>query len=298
HPRALIHFESHYFHEDNAKMLVVPYSEDDRALAATAYNSSRMTYYFHRDYMLKDVKKISPWKFKDITDEKEWGQSNATIADFHNHDAAAGLMDQRATGSYAYDTMAGKQPHNHIHALGKIKVMEAIISFVCEGRTLDLAQTFLLQKGTFEHDSSIQWYLAFNQVSRNLLAYKKRINELMDDPSFWPLYTKNRKFLNVDEKNKIFVLERSADHEERKSRYVVVINLSAWQHFDYKVGVTDKNDYSVVLNADLFEYSGFGMISYPDVLVNKPSRNFEVLDRELVLPFIAPYGVLVLKAKE
>jgi 1,4-alpha-glucan branching enzyme len=294
HPKALVHFESHYFHGDNAKMLVVPYHEDDRALGATAYNSSRMTYYFHKEYMLKDVKKISPWKFKDIIEEKEWGQSNSTIADFHNHDAAAGLMAERATGSYAYDTMAGKQPHNHVHALGKIKVMEAIISFVCEGRTLDLVQSLLLQQGTFEHDSSIQWYLTFNQVSRNTLNYKKKVNELMDDPSFWPLNTKHRKFLNVDETNKIMVIERASD----TSKYVIVINLSAWQHMNYKVGVTDKKEYSVVLNSDLFDYSGFGLISYPESLKNYASTNFEVLDRELVLPHIAPYGVVVLKCQQ
>ncbi len=297
-PKALIHFESHYFHEDNAKMLVVPFDEDKRALGATAYNSSRMTYYFHRDYMLKDAKVITPWKFRDITEEKEWGQSNSTVADFHNHDAAAGLMPERATGSYAYDAMAGKQPQNHIHALGKIKVMEAIISFCCEGRTLDLIQTFILQKGTFEHDSSIQWFLTFNQVSRNCLAYKKKINEIMDDPAFWPRYTKNRKFLNVDEKNKILVTERSASHNGKNSKYVIVINLSAWQHFDYKVGIDGRENYEVVLNSDLFDYSGLGMISYPKLLENNPSKSFEILDREIKLPFIAPYGVVVLKAKQ
>ena len=297
-PKALIHFESHYFHEDNAKMLVVPFEEDNRALGATAYNSSRMTYFFHRDYMLKDVKKISLWRIRDITEEKEWGQSNSTIADFHNHDAAAGLMAERATGSYAYDAMAGKQPHNHVHALGKIKVMEAIISFCCEGRTLDLVQSFLLQKGTFEHDSSIQWHLTFNQVSRNCLNFKKEVNKILDKPAFWPMFVKNRRFLNVDEKNKIIVIERSADHYGISERYIIVINMSAWEHFNYKVGVTTKNNYEVALNSDLFEYSGFGMISYPDVLENRPSKNFELLDRELNLSFIAPYGVVVLKEIE
>ena len=294
-PNAMINFEAHYFHGDNAKMLVVPFSEDKRALGATAYNSSRLTYYLHKEFMIKDAKKISPWKFRDITEEKEWGQSNSTLADFHNHDAAAGLMEERATGSYAYDAMIVKNPANHIHALGKIKVMEAIISFCCEGRTLDLVQTFLLQKGTFEHDSSIQWYLTFNQVSRNLLEYKKRINEIMDDSAFWPKNVKYRKYLNVDEKNKILVVERSSDDG---SKYVIVINLSSWEHMNYKVGITDKNDYEVVLNSDLFEYSGFGMISYPKLIKSKESKNFAVLDREIELSFIAPYGVIVLKSQK
>lgn len=294
-PNALIHFESHYFHEDNAKMLVTPFALDKRSLGATAYNSSRMTYYFHREIMLRSATKISPWKFRDITEEKEWGQSNSTIADFHNHDAAAGLMAERATGSYAYDTMTCKQPENHVHALGKIKIMEAIIAFGCEGRTLDLVQSFLLQSGTFEHDTSIHWPLTFNQVNHNTLEYKKKVNDIMDDPAFWPMHTKNRKFLNVDEKNKILVIERSADYKGKKSKFTIVINLSSWKHYNYKVGLTGKKDQEVILNSDLFDYAGFGLISLPKILKNNPSTSFEVLDREVDLSTVAPYHVVVLK---
>lgn len=290
-PSTLIHFESHYFHGDNAKMLVVPFDNDPRALGATAYNSSRLTYYFHTQYMPKAVDEVTPWKFKDITEEKEWGQSNSTIADFHNHDAAAGLMPMRCTGSYAYDTMTVKQPHNHVHAVGKLKVMEAIISFCCEGRTLDLAQSFLLQTGTFEHDSSIQWFLAFNQVNNNMQEYKRKINEIMEDEAFWPMNTKHRKFLNLDDKNKMIVVHRAS----KKDRYVIAINLSSWTHMDYKVGVETKKDYEVVFNSDLFDYSGFGLISYPEILKNQKSNNFELLERELILPKVAPYHVVVLR---
>lgn len=295
-PQALIHYEAHYFHEDNAKMLVVPMEDDQRALGATAYNSSRITYYMHREYMPKDAKKISPWRFRDITEEKEWGQSNSTIADFHNHDAAAGLMDMRCTGSYAYDTMTIKQPHNHSHALGKIKAMEAVISFITEGRTLDLVQTFLLQNGTFEHDTSIHWHLTFIEVSKNTLAYKAAVNKLMDDPAFWPMFVCNRKILNVDDVNKIIVIERSADYNGKSSRFIIVINLSAWVHHNYQVGVDVDTPYKVVLNSDRFAYAGLGMTAYPDELHPVATDQFELLNKAVVLDKIAPYGVVVLES--
>jgi 1,4-alpha-glucan branching enzyme len=295
-PAALIHFESHFYFNDNAKMLVVPYPEDSRALGATAYNSSRLTYFFHTEYMPKAVDEIHIWKFKDITDEKEWGQSNSTVADFHNHDAAAGLMEKRCTGSYAYDTMTCKTPENHFHAVGKIKVMEALISFMCEGRTLDLMQTFLLQPGTFEHDSSIRWYLAYNQANRNMVKFKSRINRVMDDPAFWPINVGGRKFLGLDNKNKVMVIERRDLNKGTGSRYVIVINLSAWRHLDYKVGVQDSNDYELVFNSDLFDYSGSGIASYPKQFKNYPSKNFELLENEIHLDAIAPYGIIVLKS--
>ena len=294
-PRALIHFEAHYFFEDNAKMLVIPFDQDDRALGATAYNSSRLTYYLHTEYMLKSVEKTSVWKFRDIISEKEYGQSNSTVADFHNHDAAAGLMAKRATGSYAYDTMTCKQPENHLHALGKIKVMEAIISLVQEGRTLDLVQSLLLQTGTFEHDSSIHWQLTFTEVSRNMLQYKKAINDVMDAPAFWPKYVDGRSFLNLDEENKVLVVERHAIHDGKESRYVVVINISSWRHLTYRVGVRTKKKYKVVLNSDEYNYAGGGLASYGEELESQKSNSFELLDREVVLPVLAPYGVVVLK---
>ena len=78
---------------------------------------------------------------------------------------------------------------------------------------------------------------------------------------------------------------------------MIVINLASWKHFNYKVGLTRKNDYEVAFNSELFDYAGSGTVSYPKILKNVPSKNFEVLDREVNLETIAPYGVVVLKAK-
>jgi len=291
-PAALMHYEAHYFYGDNAKMLVAPMQDDPRALGATAYNSSRMTYYFHTKYMFKSSEETTVWKYQHISEEKNWGKSNSTVADFHNHDAAAGLMENRCTGAFAYNCMMEGSPQNHIHAIGKMKVMEAIISFLTEGRTLDLLQTFLLQPGTFEHNSSIEWFQTFNEIPKTLLSYKKNINTLMDDPAFWPNRTKNRKFLNVDDKNKVLVVERS---DKNKSRYLIIINTSSWKHHDYRVGVEFGKKYKVVLNSDKLSYAGFGMANYQDILEVTPSTNFELLDKEIVLPVLAPYGIVVLK---
>ncbi len=292
-PSAMINFESHYYVDDNSKMLVAPLNSDIRALGATAYNSSRETFYFHTQYMLKMATEISVWKFKEIAEEKEWGKSNSCIADFHNHDAAAGLMEGRATGSYAYDAMTHNNESNHIHAIGKIKVMEAIISFTNEGRTLDLIQTFLLQTGTFEHDSSIKWFLEFNPISRNMINFKRRINEIMEDEAFWPINTKNRKYLNLDEKNKIIIIERKS--KELNSNYLILINLSDFKTYNYKIGLDNKNDYELIFNSDEIEYAGFGFNSYQNIYKNKKSNNFGLLDREIEIEQINPYQILVFK---
>ncbi len=293
-PCALINYEAHYYYDDNAKMLVAPLDSSPRALGASAYNSSRLTYYMHTQFMFKPIDKVSLWKFKHISEEKEWGKSNSTVADFHNHDAAAGLMENRCTGAYAYNCMMeGSGSENHIHSIGKIKVMEAIISFTTEGRTLDLLQTFLLQPGTFEHDSSIRWELTFNELNKSLVNYKKGINDVMDDPAFWPINAKNRVYLNVDDQNKIIVVERSS----KVSNYVCVINTSSFKHHNYKVGLKEKDNYELVFNSDTFANAGFGLSSYPKEFVNNASSNFEVLDREIQVDLIAPYQVMVFKKR-
>lgn len=293
-PKAMIHYEAHYYYGDNAKMLVAPMESDERALGASAYNSSRVTYYLHTEYMPKKVEDVTVWKFKHISDEKEWGKSNSTVADFHNHDAAAGLMEMRCTGSYAYDAMTHNNPSNHFHAVGKIKAMEGIISFLTEGRTLDLLQTFLLQKGTFEHDSSIQWFLTFNEENKGVVNFKRAVNVVMDDPAFWPVNTKNRKFLNLDDKGKIIVVERSSED----SKYVVVINISSYTHYNYKIGVIGEKNYELILNSDEKKYCGTGHCLLPKEFENRKSNSFELLDREIELNNIGPYAVIVLKEKK
>jgi 1,4-alpha-glucan branching enzyme len=117
----------------------------------------------------------------------------------------------------------------------------------------------------------------------------------MKEPAFWPEFANTRKFLNVDDKNKVIVLEKTSYIEGKEERFVIVINTSGWLHRDYRVGVTDKNDYQVVLNSDSFEYAGFGLIAYPDFVKNNESHSFELLDRELILSVLAPYGVVVLR---
>lgn len=249
-PYTLIHLEAHYFFEDNAKMLVAPIDSDSRALGATAYNESRLAYFFHREYMLKRADEISVWKFKYMLDEKEWGKSNSTIADFHNHDAAAGLMEERATGAYAVECMTSLDHSALSHAIGRIKVMEAIISFFQEGRTLDLLQTFLLQKGSFEHNSSIEWELEdSSQETIDLLELLKQVHTLMNRPSFWPLFLANRKVLNVDDVNKVVTVKRSAEYQGIVEEFIIVINTSSFELFDYQIGVETSGTYKQVFNS-------------------------------------------------
>lgn len=293
-PKTIINYESHYFYEDNAKRLVEPIRKDDRALGATAYTSSRLTYFFHTDFMPKAAEEISPWKMQHIIDEKEWGKSNSTIADFHNHDAAAGLMSMRATGSYAYDAMLLKKDDLHYHAIGKIKVMETLISTVAEGRTLDLLQTHLLQTGTFEHDSTIHWYLEMKEANKGVLNFKKAINNLLNQKAFWPIHVKKRKIINIDEPTKTLVIQRESE-EAKDGRYLIVINMSAFLMHYFEIPAPISTNYEVVIDSDKFEFSGSGRSIYPEIMKPKKTNNFEFFDLGIELPMIAPYGVVVLK---
>jgi 1,4-alpha-glucan branching enzyme len=289
-PSALIHYEGHYYYDDNAKLLVSPLTSYSNALGATCYNSSRITYYFHTIYMFKTSSDISVWKFKHINEEKEWGKSNSTVADFHNHDAAAGLMSMRCTGSYAFDSLKAVGAPE-FDAIGKIKVMESIISFCLEGRTLNLLQTFLLQEGSFEHDSSIRWQMTFNENSKKLVNFKKEINKIMDNSAFFPINVNRREFLNVDDKNKVLVIERSSENEN----FVIIINTSSWTHHNYKVGVKSENNYQVIFSSDKEEFCGSNSTYIEKELTNNSSNNFEVLDRELNINTLGPYTCIVLK---
>ena len=124
-----------------------------------------------------------------------------------------------------------------------------------------------------------------------MLEYKGAVNKIMDSAAFWPVNTRYRQFLNLDDKNKVMVVERSSQEDT----YVVVINISSWKHQNYKVGIKSGEEYEVVFNSDKLGYAGFGLISYPGVLRVEKSGNFELLDKEVNLSILAPYGVVVLR---
>ena len=297
-PLAIINLESHFFYGDNAKMLVHPQALDDRALGATAYNSSRLTYYFHKEVMPKSADQISVWKFENIREEKEWGASNSTIADFHNHDAAAGLMQGRATGSYAYDALILKNPDIHFHAVGKIKFMEAIIAFGCEGRILDLLQTFLLQEGTFEHDSSIHWNLLnTNSESKKIITYKQAINNILEQPAFWSENTIYRQYVNIDETNKILVIKRVDKTQGTNEEYYILINLSEKENHNYAIGIEKKGTYEIVLDSDAEFFAGTNNSNLDKEYITNKSSQFAHFSWEIRLNNIMPYQVIILKKK-
>jgi 1,4-alpha-glucan branching enzyme len=289
-PLCYMHFESHYFSGENAKLLTLDLDTSPRALGATAYTSSRLTHFFHQEFMPKSAESISPWQVKDIIDEKEWGMSNSTVADFHNHDAAAGLMSMRATGSYAYDALILNDPSLHFHAVGKIKVMEALISFGMEGRTLDLLQTHLLQTGTFEHDSTIHWANEQVPASNAMLNYKSKVNEIMEDSAFWFESTSERKYINIDAESKSLVIYRKS---LQSRKYVIFVNMSSTMLFDFQIPVESSGDWRLVMNSDSFEYAGSGQAYIPEELITVKTSQFEFYSHALEMGSIPPYAVLV-----
>lgn len=289
-PYSYIHLESHYFHGDNAKLLTLDLNSNERALGASAYTSSRLTHYFHKEYMPKSAAQVSPWSIKDLIDEKEWGMSNSTVADFHNHDAAAGLMPMRATGSYAYDALILKDPSLHQHAVGKIKVMEALISFGMEGRTLDLMQTHLLQSGTFEHDSTIHWFQEQVPAAHAVLKFKAEVNKALDHEAFWFRNVEYRKYANVHEDSKSIVIHRSASQD---GDFVIFINIAAHLLFDFQLPVPKAGGYKLILNSDDLEFAGTGQAFIPTSITSVKSDQFEFYSNAIELGSVPPYAVLV-----
>ncbi len=286
-PYTLIHLESHYFHGENAKELVSPISLNKRSLGATAYSGSRLTYFLHSEYMLKSAKDLTIWKLEYIRNDKEKSKSNSTISDFHNHDAAAGLMYGRATGSYAFDAMTLKNDSLNKHAIGKIKIMEALISFGTEGRILDILQTFLLQKGTFEHDSSIHWDKLNSIESKEVINYKKKINEILEEPAFWPENTINREFVNVDDVNKILVIKRKDTTQNTDAIYYILLNFAGAEIRDYSFGVEEEESFEII-------YDSYNNLNGEQVMPTQ-STNFELFDKEINLPSIKAYNIIIIK---
>lgn len=208
-------------------------------------------------------------------------------------------MHGRATGAYAYPCMTLGDPKLHLYALGKIKVMEGIISLLMEGRTLDLMQTFLLQEGTFEHDTGIVWGRVFSsRDAQKMQNFKRDINRLMDAPAFWPLNNHTRHYLNVDDNCKVLAVSRKDARTSEGDTYVVVINCSDYEHSAYCVGVREEGSYECVFNSDDRKYGGSGATRYYDPVPSRPSTKFGLLDKEIDIGTLAPFGISVFRLRK
>ncbi len=169
------------------------------------------------------------------------------------------------------------------------KVMEAIIAFACEGRILDLLQTFLLQTGTFEHDSSIHWELLKNKESREVIAYKKNINHLLMHPAFWPENTLYRKFINIDDTNKIFIIQRVDRTQKTGEGFIICINLSSNVYYNYALGVPSQITYTTCFSTSS---------TMDHTYIASESNRFASLRHEIIIKEIQPYHIFVLQYKK
>lgn len=292
----LIHVESHYFHGDNARLLVAPQTMHERALATTAYTSSRLTYWFHTEFMPKAAENISLWALEQIRQEKEWGKSSSTVADFHNHDAAAGLMPMRATGSYAYDALTLGNEQLRYHAIGKIRVMQAYIAFCCEGRFLNLLQSFLLQTGTFEHDASVHWDLLSQKDSSSCATFLQVTNNLVkQNVVFWPQNALTKTCVHVDDQNKVIMYSKK--DTLTKKEFLILINFSANSVDNYLLGVSQNKNLVCCFDSG-FENEQFYQRPSQELFESKETTFFEQYSFAIKIPKIKPYNVLVFEVKE
>ncbi len=163
--------------------------------------------------------------------------------------------------------------------------MESLISFGLEGRTLDLLQTFLLQKGSFEHDCAIDWKKLNEERSKEVVDFKKNINLLLNEPAFWPENTVNREYINVDDQNKVLVILRKDTTQNTNKKYYIIINFAGKKLENYNFGLEEEGKLNLVLNS-------FNNEKNKSINITE-SNNFELFTKEAKIPIINEYGVLV-----
>lgn len=213
-----------------------------------------------------------------------------------SHDKASNVEDPfSATGAYLASLV---KEGGFFHQRGKAVSFTSLITLI-NGASTHLMQDIILQEGDFYHNTNIDW----SQLNKNYGTYRfitdlyKFISSDVNSNAFSFTSLNPNILHNIDNENKVIILYRT---DFQGNDYYILINLGHREFIgNYRFSIYNPGSYKIVLNSDDTKYQGTGKlyqyISHSDVFNTKLSTMQEQLAYSLSIPYIPPYGVLILK---
>jgi 1,4-alpha-glucan branching enzyme len=246
---------------------------------------------FIKDNMLKGTGEIGMGRVKDaIRGPFEWGES-PRVQYVTNHDEAANRRDG-ATGKYVATLLNG----GGWYYVEKKTMAFASLAMLSTSAYLDMPQLRLLQEGSFNDNSAIDWELRKHDSQKQVYAYFAAVSKLMrGDRAFAFANFRADTENHVDEGGKVISLMRRDSQTGR--RYYVLINLSHVGYSNYRFGVDYEGDLKVVIDSDAKQFGGSGELAQrlPDGLLRAGGPGGHGKSSSVSVPYLAPYGTVILR---
>ncbi|MDZ4661536.1 MAG: alpha amylase C-terminal domain-containing protein [Pseudomonadota bacterium] len=258
-----------------------------------AYNNGNFFWKIIRSMAQKRTDEINMNTIKDVLrDDWQWKEAMRLLY-ATNHDEAANKLEG-ATGAY-FATLVGGGGWQYVE--GKTRVF-ASLAMMAGSYYMDMPQLRIMQEGTFYKNSAVEWDLLKFDSQRNMDRYFSDLsNFFISDAAFAPHNLHANIENHIDPINKVLSMER-VDYRTGKRVYIL-INLSDNSFNNYDFGVSVAGEYQIKIDSDNNKYGGSNTLlkrlPSGQIRAGSPGHQSHGKAHSLTVPYLAPYGVVVLK---
>jgi hypothetical protein len=208
-----------------------------------------------------------------------------------DHDQAA-QASGGFSGAYPASLLQGG---GWYYVVNKIKAFNSLV-FLSGPYAMDMLQTRLLQEGNYATNPPVDWTLLERESNRQTQDYFNSVFQTIKDQTAFGMQNHSPHVVNdFDNTNKVITFEK-IDYDTGK-RFFVVINLGHRGMDNYRFGAQGEGTFRVLVDSDRHEFGGSNRLKdlLPGDVLSTDGQGLHDKDHSIVLPHLAPYGVLILE---
>jgi len=225
----------------------------------------------------------NPWIWKEA----------ARVQYVTNHDEAANGRGDTATGKYVATLLGG----GSWYYAEKKTLAFGSITMLSGSAYLDMPQMRLLQEGSFNKNSFVQWSLRKKTSQRQVFNYFTKLSHYIKNNQAFAFHNFHPNIENhVDNAagHKIISVFRR-DKATGKTIFAIT-NLGHQGFADYRFGVHKNGTYKIVLNSDHKNFGGSGKLEASGVTTIQASdQGMHGKSHSLGIPWLGPYSTVVVE---
>jgi 1,4-alpha-glucan branching enzyme len=248
---------------------------------------------FIKDNMLKSTEQIDLERLRNaLRGPFDWKEA-ARVTYITNHDEAANRRDG-ATGSYPASLLGG----GGWYYVERKTVAYSSLSLLASSAFLDLPQARLLQEGSFNDDSAVDWSLLKHDSQRRAWDWFADLSKTVkDEPAFaFPAFAPSVEN-HTDSSFGWRIVSLLRKDPKTGRRFVALVNLGHVGISNYKFGLDEGGTLRLALDSDAPRYGGTGELQkrLPTGVLHADGEPLHGKATSVQVPYLAPYGVVLLR---
>lgn len=266
----------------------------DKGGFGVSYRTHSDFFDFLKDNMLKQTQEIDLQRLKGaIRNPFDYGEASR-VQYVTNHDEAANRRDG-ATGAYVASLVNGGgwyYVENKTKAFGSLAMLTSSVY-------LDMPQMRLLQEGSFNENSAVDWGLRKLDSQRMIYDYFAALSNIYKDNAAFAFQNFRPDVENhVDSGNGNRIISVKRKDLATGKTFYALINLGHVGIANYRFGVETQGTMKVAINSDAKIYAGSGELEKraPSGVVTVEDQSLHGKPRSVSVPFLAPYATVLLES--